>query len=101
MAPRDYQHFFSVRKIMSIQMMHPIHDSSRREAGRIGTQQRSKDRLGSNSGPMGPEDRRKDKYGSIHNQDSLGLRSPETQQVREELSQLRQKRRHRRRLGSR
>jgi hypothetical protein len=73
----------------------------RREAGRCGTQQRNKDHLGPNSGPMGPEDHRKDKYGSLHNQDPQGLRSPETQQVREELSQIRERGRRRHRLGSR
>ena len=79
----------------------PMQDSSRREGGRVGSQQHNKDRLGSNSGPMGPEDQRKDKYGSVHNQDLLGLLSPETRQVRAEISQFREKRRHRRRLGSR
>ena len=78
-----------------------MNDSSRREGGRFGMQRRNKDRLGSNSGPMGPEDRRKDKYGSYHNQDPQGLPSRETQLVREELTMERQKRRHRRRLGSR
>jgi hypothetical protein len=82
-------------------MNRPAHDSSRREYGRCGTQQRNKDRLGSNSGPMGPEDQRKDKYGSVHNQDSQGLLSPETRQVRQEMNLLREKRRHRHRLGSR
>jgi hypothetical protein len=82
-------------------MIRPLNDSSQREHGRFGTQQRNKDRLGSNSGPMGPEDQRKDKYGSVHNQDSLGLLSPETRQVRQEMSLFREKHRHRRRLGSR
>jgi hypothetical protein len=86
---------------MTIQRMRPMRDNSRREGGRFGMQRRNKDRLGSNSGPMGPEDRRKDKYGSIHNQDPQGLPSRDTQMVREELTQARAKRRHRRRLGSR
>jgi hypothetical protein len=86
---------------MTNRMFPPTYEISRRESGRVGTQRRNKDRLGSNSGPMGSEDRRKDKYGSHHNQDPQGLRSAETQQVREELGLFREKRRRRRRLGSR
>ncbi len=72
-------------------------------AGKIGTQQRNKDRLGSTSGPMGPEDQRKDKFGSVHNRDALGLLSAGTQQKREELSRVRRtlKGRRRHRCGSR
>jgi hypothetical protein len=81
--------------------LHPIHDNSRLEGGKIGTQQHNKDRLGSNSGPMGTEDQRKDKYGSVHNQDAQGLRSEETGEVRKQWSSVRQRLRKRRRLGSR
>jgi hypothetical protein len=101
MAPRATRRIHIERSSMTHGITRPMHDSNRREGGRFGTQQRNKDRLGSNSGPMGPEDRRKDKHGSIHNQDPLGLLSPETQRVREELSQFREKRRRRHRLGSR
>jgi hypothetical protein len=86
---------------MTNRFSRPFHDSSRREGGRFGSQQRNKDHLGSDSGPMVPEDRRKDKYGSVHNQDPLGLLSPETQRVREELHLVRQRLRRRRRRGSR
>jgi hypothetical protein len=86
---------------MTNRITRPYYDSSRREGGRLGAQQRNKDHLGSNSGPMGPEDQRKDKYGSVHNQDPLGLLSPETQRVREALSLARERHRRRRRLGSR
>ena len=87
---------------MSHNSRRPERNSSRREIGKVGMLQHNKDRLGANSGPMGTEDQRKDKYGSVHNQDANGLRSDETQTVRDELGSARAKRRHRhRRLGSR
>ena len=70
---------------------------NRRESGRIGTQQRNRDRLGSNSGPMGIEDQRKDKFGSRHNQDANGLLSDETARVRTELGEMRERMRRDRR----
>ena len=79
----------------------PVSNSSRREMGKVGMQQHNKDRLGATSGSMGAEDRRKDKYGSVHNQDRKGLRSPETQEVREALASVRRKLKGRKRLGSR
>jgi hypothetical protein len=79
-----------------------MNDSSRREMGKVGMQQRNKDRLGANSGPMGVEDERKDKFGSTHNQDALGLRSEETQDVRNILKAVRKEfRRRKHRRGSR
>jgi hypothetical protein len=86
---------------MSTHAYRPDYDSSRREGGKVGTQQHNKDRLGSNSGPMGTEDQRKDKYGSVHNQDAQGLRSDETVEVRKQWSSVRERLRKRRRLGSR
>jgi hypothetical protein len=93
--------FPNCEEFMSTHSLHPMHDSSQREGGKIGTQQHNKDRLGSNSGPMGTEDRRKDKYGSVHNHDAQGLLSDETVEVRKQWSSVRQRLRRRRRLGSR
>jgi len=76
-------------------------NSSLRGNGKIGMQQHNKDRIGSNSGPMGTEDQRKDKYGSVHNQDALGLRSGETGEVRKTMTAARKKLQKRSRLGSR
>lgn len=86
---------------MNSRTTQPQRNNSRREWGKIGTQQHNKDRLGSHSGSMGIEDRRKDKFGSVHNQDPQGLLSADTQIIREELSRSRQLHRRRTRLGSR
>ena len=86
---------------MSHQINRPFQSSCDREIGKPGSQQRNKDKLGCNSGPMGAEDCRKNKFGSLHNQDAQGLSSPETQSVRKVLSCHRQKHHRRRRLGSR
>jgi hypothetical protein len=79
--------------------LRPERNSSRREIGKVGLQQRNKDKLGSNSGPMGVEDRRKDKYGSLHNQDAQGLQSNETQELRATMAQARLKQSQRKRNG--
>jgi len=79
----------------------PAVNSSRRESGKSGMQQHNKDRMGSCSGPMGTEDHRRDKYGSRHNQDARGLRSPATGLVRKELAGARRKLKRRSRTGSR
>jgi hypothetical protein len=77
-------------------------NSALRECGKSGMLQHNKDRMGSNSGPMGTEDQRKDKYGSVHNQDHLGLLSDATAQKREELGRQRLRmRRRKNRRGSR
>ena len=82
---------------------HQQRENSLRESGNTGTQQRNRDKLGPNSGPMGVEDQRKDKFGSRHNQDANGLLSDETQIVRKEMTAARQKlaRRKKNRAGSR